>query len=63
MEQAPVCVYCRLPVNVQGDEDFILLTDSKDWVGHAHCECQKIAEALDRVHRQNINVSAKRHVV
>jgi hypothetical protein len=62
MEQDPVCVYCCLPVNVQGRADFILLTDSKDWIGHAHCECQKIAEALGR-DRQNIDVSARRHVI
>jgi hypothetical protein len=38
------CLYCGLIIRLDGD--YIVLTDSGDWVGHAHSECQKIAETM-----------------
>ena len=38
------CVYCAKIVDLDGD--YVVLTDADDWVGHAHSECQKIAETL-----------------
>jgi hypothetical protein len=36
------CIYCGLIIDLDGD--YVVLTDVGDWVGHAHDECQKIAE-------------------
>jgi hypothetical protein len=38
------CLYCGLIIDLDGD--YVVLTDTGDWVGHAHNECQKIAETL-----------------
>ena len=39
------CIYCGILFDVDS-ANYIVLTDSGDWVGHAHPECQKIAETL-----------------
>jgi hypothetical protein len=40
----PDCIYCGETVALNGN--YIAFTDSGDWLGHAHPECQEVAETL-----------------
>jgi hypothetical protein len=54
----PPCIYCGLLIDLDST-NYIVMTDSFDWVGHAHCECQVSAEILgiEALSKTNMRVS------
>jgi len=48
------CIYCRLIVDLDGD-NCVVLSDSGDRAWYAHPECQVIAETLAVEALQSIN--------